>query len=162
MADAIRVAIYPGLLSLEILAKLGDILSILFGVDLRGELRAVVPGMHVLELLEIPVLEHIKLILLLPESGRILTVSEPCERLLPSKRPLLVNARSVDQTVEVGLVGRADRGHQEGEADDLQLVVLRLFLAAVSDSGRLQIKPRHHLLHLVTLLRLLSLVNQRW
>ena len=48
-----------------------------------------------------------------------------CEFEQPGKSILLEDLRSVDKVVEVGLVSCANSKHQESEASDLRLVVLR-------------------------------------
>lgn len=98
-------------------------------------------------MLEVTALEDIKLILHLPESIRIVTISELGKRLLTGKSAFLVNTRSVNEVVEVCLVGCTNTGHQEGEANNLQLVVLGLVLDAFFDSSGLELQALHHVFH---------------
>ena len=114
---------------------------------LIGEFIFVLSCLHVLELLERAALEDIELVLLLPESKRIVAIPETSKSLFTGKSAFLVDTWSVDEAVKVSLVGSSDAGHQEGEADNLQLVPLGLILNIFLDSSGLELQALHHVFH---------------
>ena len=103
--------------------------------------------MHVLEFLERLAFEHIELIPLVPERSGIFAIDKVHPILLASQSAFLVDAGSVDEAVEVRLVGCSDAGHQEGETNNLELAPLGLVLDALFDSGWLELQALHRVFH---------------
>lgn len=113
------------------------------------EILSVLPFVcrHVLELLERLGIEDIESVFLCPKISGIGAVEEFLKRNISGESLLLVLARSVNEVVEVVLVGRGDAGHRKGEANDLCLVGEAFAVTVCMEISRFEDKPTHHGFH---------------
>lgn len=123
--------------------------SLLLMIVIFGQTQAIIvrARLHVLELLEGLRVEHIEFVSNLPESCWVLTIDEVDEFLLTSESALLIDSRSVNKVIEVGLVACCNACHEYRETNNLDLVIFVLVFTAFFDSCGLESQAAHHFLH---------------